>query len=201
MAQKFPSANSTKKQPSSKSSSDNWSIAIYKILSLKKTRFGNGIMYFVGNIDPNSKYKGSKTGLDRTQIQRLDPDTVLSSKRNIVEEEKFLNTEQEDEDSNQDDDEEEQPAPVITKKTNTNDFTAKWWTNELKGVQFRDEGENWQITKVTSSGGWKVNHFNTTTKAKHEETFREVLEIGLKENQSWFKPIYKDFMIKKGWLT
>ena len=72
-------------------------------------------MYFVGNIDPNSKYKGSKTGLDRTQIQRLDPDTVLSSKRNIVEEEKFLNKEKEDEDSSQDD-EEEMSMTMTTKK-------------------------------------------------------------------------------------
>ena len=54
---------------------------------------------------------------------------------------------------------------------------------------------------MSSTGGWKVDHFNTKTKAKQQETFREVLEIGLKDSQDWFKPVYKDFMIKKGWLT
>ena len=153
-------------------------------------------MYFVENIDPNSKYRGSKSGLDRTQIQRLDPNTVLATGRNIIDEEKYLN-----EDDDVEDEEEEQTAPVITKKTSTKvDFTAKWWTSQLKGVKFRDEGDLWQITKVSSTGGWKVDHFNTITKAKQQETFREVLEIGLKDSQDWFKPVYKDFMIKKGWL-
>ena len=106
----------------------------------------------------------------------------MSSKRNIVEEEKFLNEEKGDEDED-----EEEEAPWITKKAKANiNFTAAWWTSELKGVKFRDEGALWQITKVISTGGWKVDHFNTKTKAKQQETFREVLEIGLNDNQKWF---------------
>ena len=186
MAQKFPSAKSKKKQPSSKSSSDDWSIAIYKIPSLKKTRFGEGVVYFVDNIDPNSKYRGTATCPDRTLIQRVDPTTVLTTGRTIVEEEKFLNDEGgEDEDGGQED----EPALIITKKPEAkSDFTAKGWTAELKGVKCRDEGGLWQITKVTSRGGWKVDHFNTKTKSKQEEYFQEVLEIGLNDSQDWFKP-------------
>jgi len=45
---------------------------------------------------------------------------------------------------------------MTTKKTNTNDFTAKWWTAELKGIQFRDEGDLWQITKVSSTAGGRL---------------------------------------------
>ena len=78
--------------------------------------------------------------------------------------------------------------------------TANGWTAELKGVKFRDGGDLWQITKVTSKGGWKVDHFNTKTKAKQEESLREVLEIGLIDSQYWFEPVYKEFMIKRGWL-
>jgi hypothetical protein len=106
-----------------------------------------------------------------------------------------LNEEEEDEDD------EEETVQVVTKKPKAKaDFTAVWWTNELRGVQFRDDGDLWQITKVISTGGWKVDHFNTETKDKQQETFREILEIGLSGRQAWFKPEYKDFMVRKGWL-
>ena len=90
---------------------------------------------------------------------------------------------------------------LLRKKTKAKiDFTAVWWTTELKGVKFRDEGALWQITKVISTGGRKVDHFNTETKEKQQENFIEVLEIGLSNRQAWFKPEYKDFMVRKGWL-
>ena len=122
----------------------------------------------------------------------------MTTGRTIVEEEKFLNGEgDEGEYSGQDD----EPAPIITNTPEAKlDFTAKGWTVELKGVIFRDEGDLWKITKVTSKGGWKVDHFNTKTKAKQEDTLQEVLEIGLNDSQDWFKPVYKDFMIKREWV-
>ena len=99
----------------------------------------------------------------------MDPTTVLTTGRTIVDEEKYLN--KEDEDNEEDSRQDVEPAPMITKKPNAKvDFTAKGWTVELKGVQFRDDGDLWQITKVTSKGGWKVDQFNTKTKAKQEES-------------------------------
>ena len=79
--------------------------------------------------------------------------------------------------------------------------TANGWTAELKGVKFRDGGDLWQITKVTSKRGWKADHFNTKTKAKQEESLQEVQKIGLNDSQDWFTPVYKDFIMRKGWLT
>ena len=84
---------------------------------MKKTRFGNGVLYFVDNIDQNSRYRGSTTGLNRTQIQRLDPTTVLTTGRTIIEEEKFLNTnDHETEDETEDETKDVQEAPVKFRK-------------------------------------------------------------------------------------
>ena len=143
MSQKFPSAKSTKKQPSSKSSSDNWSIAIYKILSSKKSRFGDGVTYLVNNIDPKSKYRGTKTGLDRTQIQRVDPTTAPASGRTIADEDKHLNKVAEVTPPSetgpppQQEDVDDTPPPSAPPKAN-NLSSGSDWTRALKDVEYKD---------------------------------------------------------------
>ena len=182
------------KKPSSKSSSDNWSIAIYKTLSLKKSRFGDGVVYLVDNIEPKSKYRGTKTGLDRTQIQRVDPTTVMASGRTITDEDKILNIKA------------EAPSPKATKpatRSATKEkpvakpappkvnkvVTQKDWTAALKGVIYKGGGDKFEVTKVyiglppggTDKGdyGWHVLYFNVNkTKAEHYQTFEEMLNTG-----------------------
>jgi hypothetical protein len=101
MALRFANLEETRKgrKITGKSSSNNFTTKIYKVIAVRTLKKGQNL-YKVADIDTsNTKHIA---WLDRVQLQKIHPETMLSTGRSIQEEEDFINTEASDSDSEAD---------------------------------------------------------------------------------------------------
>ena len=123
---------------SGKSSSNNFTTKIYKVIAVRTLNRGQKL-YKVAEIDTNNT--NHIAWLDRTQVQKIHPETLLSTGRTIQEEEIYLNREESSDD--------EDMVTVKPKKQKKQKSISQWhskeWANLLKGKEFNDEGQDWVI--------------------------------------------------------
>ena len=180
-----------------KSSRDNFSKDVYRIIKTTKKASG-ATVYYVENIDATRK--APKAALDRTQLLKVDPETKLESGRTIREEDDFINKEEGEED--EDEDEDEAPpaaAPKVTRSSREKEIqrlvnqSGKQWTRLLRGKQFDSDGERQVITKVeyrSPKFGWVIEFESVDEGDKAENYFEEVFEEAA--NESWMTPLLKE---------
>jgi len=142
MSLRFANIEETRKgrKISGKSSSNNFTTRIYKVIAVRTLNKGQ-ILYKVADIDTSNKKEIA--WLDRTQIQKIHSETILSTGRSIQEEEEFLNTEASDSDIEAD--VLPKPKQRHKKQKPISQWQSEEWSNLLKGKIFNDEGKNWVI--------------------------------------------------------
>ena len=184
MSLRFPSLLETRKgkKVTGKAASNTWSTSIFKVVDVRVLKRGQRT-YMVKNIDPMiTKRVGY---LDRTQVQKIDPNTKLSTGRTIEEEEEFLNTE--DSDSDQED------VLPKQKKQKKQKPISQWksldWSNLLKDKEFRDQGVDWTIVFAAYDDEEKVYGAIYTEKGKKNikknREYTPILELLLDEDIVW----------------
>jgi hypothetical protein len=143
MSLRFPSLEETRKgrKITGKSASNNFTTRIYKVIGVRTLNKGQKL-YKVADIDTTSNTK-QIAWLDRTQVQKIHPETILSTGRSIQEEEEFLNTEASDSDIEAD----VLPKPKQRQKKQKpiSQWQSEEWSNLLKDKEFNDEGQDWVI--------------------------------------------------------
>jgi len=198
---RFPNLEETRKgrKITGKSASNNWSTQIYTVTRVRELAKGQRT-YQVENINPR---EGKQTGfLDRTSVQKVDPDTLLSSGRTIQQEYEWYN-----EDSSDEEDEDDKVQKVIPKATRSAkeklvqrllSRSAKEWTRALKGKEFTNNTDDSRsiIEDVEYRKGpkkWMVGYRDD--EGRFELPFKDVLELG--KNETWFKDGFAEFRQRK----
>jgi len=202
---RFPQLSETRKgkKVTGKSSSNNWSTDVYKITKVRTLSKGQKT-YAVSNIDPDGQQKSGF--LDRTQILKIDPETMLSTGRTVAEQDSYLNR---DEDEDDDDGllQEEDDSETTKRKTRSDKekeirrlvaFSGKDWTKLLKNKQFDDQdgtlstvesveyrrfGNLWVLMYRDDEGRWEMpfNDFLSLTSGQED----------------WFQPEYDEYRKRK----
>jgi len=144
MSLRFANLEETRKgrKITGKSSSNNFTTKIYKVIAVRILNKGQKL-YKVADIDISNKKQIA--WLDRTQVQKIHPETMLSTGRTIQEEEIYLNRE----DSSDEEDVVTIPKPKKQKKQKPiSQWQSKEWANLLRGKEFNDEGKDWVIVNA-----------------------------------------------------
>jgi len=188
MSLRFPSLLETRKgkKVSGKAASNTWSTSIFKVVDVRILKRGQRT-YMVKNIDPRISKKIGY--LDRTQVQKIDPTTKLSTNRTIKQEEEFLNREESDSDSEED-------LPPKPKKQEKQKKISQWqsaeWTRLLKGKIFTDEGVDWTIVFAAYDDEEKVYGAIYTKKGdkniQRNREYTPVLELLIDQDIVWKDP-------------
>ena len=141
---------------SSKAARDNFSDEIY-VIERVKVKANGARLFYLQNIDPQGK-RAPKQGLTRVQILKINPETILESGRNVIQEYEYLN------EPVTDDDEEEDATPIPPPKPLSKEervkkllsFSGKDWTRLLKGKELEIDGEPVSIVEIEFRKGKKV---------------------------------------------
>ena len=198
---RFPDLQETRKgrKVTGKSASNNWSTQIYIVTKVRELSKGQRT-FQVDNINPRER---KQTGfLDRTSVQKVDPDTVLSSGRTIQQEYEWFNEDSSDEEEEDDDD--VQKMPKATRSTKEKlvqrllSRSAKEWTRVLKGKEFTNDADDSRsiIEDVEFRKGpkkWMVGYRDD--EGRFELPFEDVLDLG--KNEPWFEEGYAEFRQRK----
>jgi hypothetical protein len=135
-------------------------------------------------------------------VQKVDPDTLLSSGRTIQQEYEWYN-----EDSSDEEDEDDEVQKVIPKSTRSAkekliqrllSRSAKEWTRALKGKEFTNDTDGTRsiIEDVEYRKGpkkWMVGYRDD--EGRFELPFKDVLELG--KNETWFLEGFAEFRQRK----
>ena len=198
---RFPDLQETRKgrKVTGKSASNNWSTQIYIVTKVRELSKGQRT-FQVDNINPRER---KQTGfLDRTSVQKADPDTVLSSGRTIQQEYEWFNEDSSDEEEEDDDD--VQKLPKATRSTKEKlvqrllSRSAKAWTRVLKGKEFTNDADDSRsiIEDIEYRKGpkkWMVGYRDD--EGRFELPFEDVLDLG--KNEPWFEEGYAEFRQRK----
>ena len=198
---RFPDLQETRKgrKVTGKSASNNWSTQIYIVTKVRELSKGQRT-FQVDNINPRER---KQTGfLDRTSVQKVDPDTVLSSGRTIQQEYEWFNEDSSDEEEEDDDD--VQKLPKATRSTKEKlvqrllSRSAKAWTRVLKGKEFTNDADDSRsiIEDIEYRKGpkkWMVGYRDD--EGRFELPFEDVLDLG--KNEPWFEEGYAEFRQRK----
>ena len=196
MALRFANLEETRKgrKITGKSSSNNFTTKIYKVIAVRTLKKGQNL-YKVADIDTsNTKHIA---WLDRVQLQKIHPETMLSTGRTIQEEEIYLNRE----DSSDDEDlvtgfagaEGTIPKAKKQKKQKPiSQWQSKEWANLLRGKEFNDEGKNWVIVdalwdKIDQRYGAIYIPIGTRNIQKNRE-YQPILELLQDSSVKWKIP-------------
>ena len=158
-------------------------------------------MFYLQNIDPQGK-RAPKQGLTRVQILKINPETILESGRNVIEEYEYLN------DPVTDDDEgDETPIPPPKPPTLEErvkkllSFSGKDWTRLLKGKELEIDGEPVSIVEVEfrkgkkyAISGWAAS-YKDSSGTLYDISFADLLDEA--KDSDWFSDDFEAFRQQK----
>ena len=164
-----------------KSARDNWSDEVYKIIDVK-TLYNRARTFKVKAIDPKIT-RGTISRLDRTEILKIPADTKIDG-ITVQEWEKRYNAPVEPESGPESDSEDELETSLDSEIKRLRNFSAKQWSQFLRGKTFESEGTN-TITAVVYRGskfGYIVEYEDED--GKYDEYFQKVI-LDLAKNEEW----------------
>jgi hypothetical protein len=164
-----------------KSARDNWSDEVYKIVDVK-TLYNRARTFKVKAIDPKIT-RGTISRLDRTEILKIPPDTKIDG-ITVQEWEKRYNAPVEPESGPESDSEDELETSLDSEIKRLRNFSAKQWSQFLRGKTFESEGTN-TITAVVYRGskfGYIVEYEDED--GKYDEYFQKVI-LDLAKGEDW----------------
>jgi hypothetical protein len=164
-----------------KSARDNWSDEVYKIIDVK-TLYNRARTFKVKAIDPKIT-RGTISRLDRTEILKIPPDTKIDG-ITVQEWEKRYNAPVEPESGAESESEDEDETSLDSEIKRLRNFSAKHWSQFLRGKTFESEGTN-TITAVVYRGkkyGYVIEYEDED--GKYDEYFQNVI-LDLAKNEDW----------------
>ncbi len=164
-----------------KSARDNWSDEVYKIIDVK-TLYNRARTFKVKAINPKIT-RGTISRLDRTEILKIPRDTKIDG-ITVVEWEKRYNAPIEPESGPESDSEDEMETSLDSEIKRLRNFSAKQWSQFLRGKIFESQGTN-TITAVVYRGpkfGYVVEYEDAG--GKYDEYFQNVI-LDLAKGEDW----------------
>ena len=186
---------------SSKAARDNFSDEIY-VIERVKVKANGARLFYLQNIDPQGK-RAPKQGLTRVQILKINPETVLDSGRNVIQEYEYLN------EPVADDDEEEDATPIPPPKPLSKEervkkllsFSGKDWTRLLKGKELEIDGDVVSIVEVEfrkgkkfAISGWAASYKDDSGNS-YDISFADLLDEA--KDADWFLDEFEAFRQQK----